>query len=408
MIKSFKVRLKLNNKQKSFFNGNANISRFVYNWALARQKQNYQDGGKFINNFDLRKELTILKKSELSWLYNYDVDIAKQAVKDACDSYIKFFKRKSCFPRFKSKKYSKKSFFVDNIKIKITDNGVKIPKLKTIIKFAEKYYIPLNCKYANPRITSDGINWFLSVAVEKENKDIELNKEGLGIDVGLKNLAIRSDGVVHKNINKDKKLIKIRKKLKRFQRNISRKYLKNKVSNRFIKTNNIEKLKIKLKKQYIKINNIQNDYFKKIAIDIARTKPYYIAMEDLNIAGMIKNKNLANSFQNSGLYNFKIAIKNKCIEYGINFIEVDRFFPSSKLCSCCGMKKENLKLKDRIFHCNNCGFNICRDLNASINLKQYPELQGNLSLWSVKPKESSCKTKSDTMKKENSKKLTIL
>lgn len=408
MIKSFKVKLKLNNKQKTFLEGNASVSRFIYNWTLARQKQNYEQGGKFINNFDLRKELTILKKSELAWLYNYDVDIAKQSVKDACDSYIKFFKKKSQFPKFKSKKYSKKSFFVDNIKIKISNDGVKIPKLKTIIKFAESGYIPLNCKYLNPRITNDGIDWFLSVAVEIDDKNIKLDSDGLGIDVGLKDLAIRSDGVVHKNINKNKKLIKIRKFLKRNQRIISKKYLLNKTGNKFKKTNNIKKLEIKLRKQYKRINNIQIDYFRKIAIDVARTKPSYIVMEDLNISGMIKNRNLASSFQNSGLYNFKMAVRNKCIEYGIDFIEANRFFPSSKLCSCCGHKKENLKLKDRIFCCENCGFNVCRDYNASQNLKKYPELQGNLSLWSVKSKESSCKTKSDTAKKEISRKLTIL
>jgi len=161
MIKSFKVKLNPNNKQKSFLKASASVSRFVYNWTLEQQQINYKNGGKFINNFDLRKRLTLLKKENLNWLYNYDVDIAKQAVKDVCDSYIKFFKKSNGFPKFKSKKYSKESFFVDNVKIKIENNYIKIPKIKTKIKLSEKCYIPLNCKYLNPRITNDGVNWFL-------------------------------------------------------------------------------------------------------------------------------------------------------------------------------------------------------------------------------------------------------
>ena len=206
MIKSFKVKLTPNNKQLSFLNANASVSRFAYNWTLEQQQINYKNGGKFINNFDLRKKLTTLKKENLGWLYNYDVDITKQAVKDACDSYVKFFKNGKGFPRFKSKKHAKESFFIDNFKIKITENTVKIPKLKTPIKLAEKNYIPLNCKYSNPRITSDGVNWFLSVGIEVELEKHELTGITLGIDLGLKDLATRSDGVVHKNINKSKRL----------------------------------------------------------------------------------------------------------------------------------------------------------------------------------------------------------
>jgi len=405
MIKSFKVKLKPNNKQESFLKANASVSRFAYNWTLEQQQINYKNGGKFLNNFDLRKRLTLLKKENLNWLYNYDVDITKQAVKDACDSYIKFFKQGKGFPKFKSKKHAKESFFVDNFKIKIENDCIKIPKLKTKIKLAEKGYIPLNCKYSNPRITNDGVSWFLSVGVEVENAKQELTNEVLGIDVGLKDLAIRSDGVVHKNINKCKRLKTLRRKQKRTQRAISRKYEKNKIGNKFIKTQNIKKAELTLKKQYVKIQNIQTDYFKKTAIAIARTKPKTIVMENLNIAGMMKNKHLSRSFQESSLYKFKNAVKNKCVEFGIEFVEASVFFPSSKLCSNCHTIKKDLKLKDRVFKCESCSFVIDRDANASQNLKQYPELQGNLSLWSAKSKESSRKAKSGTAKKEISQKL---
>jgi putative transposase len=405
MIKSFKVKLAPNNKQKSFLKANASISRFAYNWTLEQQQTNYKNGGKFLSHFDLRKRMTKLKQEELSWLYNYDVDIVKQGVKDACESYMRFFKQGKGFPKFKSKKYSKESFFVDNLRIKIESNCIKIPKLKTKIKITEKGYIPLSCKYSNPRITNDGVNWFLSVGVDVETQKQELTNEVLGIDVGLKDLAIISDGVVHRNINKNKRLKLLRRRQKRTQREIGRKYQKNKIGNKFVKTQNIKKAELTLKKQYVKIENIQTDYFKKTAIAIARTKPKTIVMENLNIAGMMKNKHLSRSFQESSLYKFKNAVKNKCLEFGIEFVEANTFFPSSKLCSNCHTVKKDLKLKDRVFKCRSCGFEIDRDLNASKNLSQYPELQGNLSLWSAKPKESSRKAKSGTMKKEVSKKL---
>lgn len=405
MIKSFKVRLKPNNIQKSLLFANANVARFAYNWALEQQQTNHKNGGKFISNFDLRKKLTILKKDELSWLYNYDVDIVKQAIKDACDSYITFFKKGFGFPKFKSKKYSKPSFFVDNIKIKIFANTIKIPKLKTKIKLSEKNYIPLNAKYLNPRITFDGVNWHLSVGVDVETSKQELINDTLGIDVGLKDLAIRSDGIIHKNINKSKKIKMLRQKHNKLKRTISRKYEKNKIGSKFHKTQNIRKAELKSNKIYKKLENIQTDYFNKIAISIARTKPKKVVMEKLNIAGMRKNKHLSKSFQEASLYKFKSKIQNKCLEFGIEFIEANTFFPSSKLCSHCGVIKKDLKLKDRVFKCDACNIVIDRDFNASQNLKKYPELHGSLSLWSAKPKESSRKTKSGTEKKEKSKKL---
>jgi putative transposase len=405
MIKSFKVRLEPNNRQKSLLFANASVARFAYNWTLEQQQTNYKNGGKFISNFDLRKKLTTLKQEELSWLYNYDVDIVKQAIKDACDSYIKFFNKGLGFPKFKNKRFSKPSFFVDNIKIKIFENSIKIPKLSTKIRLSEKGYMPLDAKYSNPRITFDGVNWFLSVGVDVKSKKQELTNEILGIDVGLKEALIRSDGIIHKNINKTKRLKTIRKKHKTIQRAISRKYQQNKLGAKFVKTNNIKKMEVKSKKIYNQITNIQTDYFNKVAISIARTKPKKIVMEKLNIEGMRKNKHLSKSFQEASLYKFKTKIQNKCLEFGIEFIEARTFFPSSKRCSHCGILKQELKLKDRVFKCDACGLQIDRDQNASLNLKQYPELQGSSSLWSAKPKESSRKTKSGTLKKEKSKKL---
>jgi len=385
MIKSFKVKLKLNNKQRNFLKRNSDVSRFVYNWTLEQQITSYKNGGKFVSNYDLRKRLTKLKKSgEFSWIYDYDCDIVKQAVKDGCNAYIKFFKKQNKFPRFKSRKTAKPSFFVDNYKIKIFNDGVKIPKLKSKVRFYEKGYIPFDIKYSNPRISSDGISWFLSVGYDTKIKEQTLGEEVLGIDLGLKNLAICSNGKIYKNNNKSKRIKLLRKKLKRKQRKISKKYILNKVGNKFIKTNNIKKEEKNLKKVYIKISDIQKDYFNKIAIELVRTKPKTIVMEDLNLTGMMKNKHLSKSLQESNLYMFKNILFYKSKEYGINFIEADRFFPSSKLCSRCHTIKKDLKLHDRVYKCDVCGLEIDRDFGASLNLSQYPKFLGNLSLWRTK------------------------
>jgi len=384
MIKSFKVKLKINNKQRTFLQKNSGVSRFIYNWTLEQQQINHKNGGKFISNYDLRKRITKLKTGELAWLFDYDCDIVKQAVKDACNSYKKFFKKQSNFPRFKSRKKSKPSFYIDSLKIDIANDDVKIPKLKKRIRLYEKGYIPLGVKYSNPRIISDGISWFLSVGSEVEDKKVNLTNEVIGIDLGLKTLATCSNGKVYKNNNKSKKIKLLRKRQKRCQRRISRKYEINKIGNKYFKTNNIKKEEIKLRKILIGLANIQRNYFNKIAIDLVRTKPKTIVMEDLNLIGMMKNCHLSKSLQESSLYMFKIILCNKCKEYGIEIVNADRFYPSSKRCNACGNIKKDLKLSDRVYMCENCGLEIDRDENASYNLRQYLKFSGNSSLWRTK------------------------
>jgi putative transposase len=286
-------------------------------------------------------------------------------------------------------------------------------------------------KYLNPRITSDGISWYLSVGIEKENmaneintKTIKLTNEILGIDLGLKELASCSNNKVYPNNNKTKKFKLLRKRQKRLQRAIARKYEKQKKlieletnkkfkkGDKLTKTKNILKSENKLKKTYIKISNIQRDYFNKTVLEIVKTKPSKIVLEDLNIQGMQKNKHLSKSIQESSLYLFRTLLINKSKEHNIEIIIANRFYPSSKLCSHCGNIKEDLKLKDRIYKCNNIDCNlhnnpIDRDYNASLNLAKYPQIVGNSSLWRTKPKDSSNRKKanSGSAKKEKSKEV---
>lgn len=385
LIKTIKVMLVPNNKQKSKMFQYANANRYIYNWTLEQQKSNDENGGKFISDGDLRKKLTQLKKTEeYNWLNNISNNVTKQSVKDACDSYKRFFKGLSQFPKFKSKKKTRPSFYQDNVKIKFTNTHVKFEGFTSSkkknkqklnwVRLAEKNRIPTDCKYYNPRVTFDGINWWINVGIDYEDSTNTPTNDGIGIDLGIKDLAICSDGNTYKNINKTSKLKKLNKKKRRLQKQVSRKYEMNKKGgNCYCKTNNIKKLEHKLLKLNHRISNIRNNYQHQVTSEIIKREPSFIALEDLNVKGMMKNKHLSKAIQEQGLYEFKHKISYKAEWNNVKIIEVPRFFPSSKTCSYCGSYKGNLKLSERTYKCESCGIELDRDYNASLNLKQYGE-----------------------------------
>ena len=208
MILSKKIRIIPSKEQEQQLWKSVGTARFIYNWTLAKQEENYKNGGKFISNNDLRKEITILKKDKLQWLNEVSNNVAKQAVKDACNAYKKFFKGLANKPRFKSRKKSRPSFYNDTAKLKVKLKKVLIKKVGWV-KTTEQ--IPMNVKYTNPRVSFDGKYWYLSVGIEKENPMIELTDESIGIDVGVKDLGICSNGMTFRNINKTKLVKKIEK-----------------------------------------------------------------------------------------------------------------------------------------------------------------------------------------------------
>ena len=389
MIKSMKVRLLPNNKQLTKLFQYAGCGRFAYNWAIAREQENHKLGNKFLSDCDLRKEFTQLKKQENhKWLTNISNDVTKQAIKDACNSYKRFFKGQSKYPKFKSKKRSKPSFYQDGVKIKFTDTHVKIEGFAVSkkknkqrlnwIKLCEKGRIPTNCKYMNPRFTFDGLHWWVSVSVEVDDStNAPPKSEGVGIDLGLKDLAICSNGNTYKNINKTNKVKKIEKRKRRLQRSISRKYNMNKEGESYKKTSNIVKREKELLKVTKRLTNIRRNHLHQITSEIVKRKPSFICIEDLNVSGMMRNKHLSKAIQQQGFYEFRRQIEYKSAWNNIPVIIADRFFPSSKLCSCCGVIKKDLKLSDRIYRCD-CGNVIDRDYQASLNLKQYGENVLNL------------------------------
>ena len=366
------------NKQRTKLFQCFGVSRFAYNWALNRQQENYENGGKFISAFDLQKEFGLLKKlPEYDWLNLYSGVISEMAIIDACNAYKNFFKGNADFPKFKSKKKSKPSFYVNSSKIEFTHTHVKLAKLSgstrknrrklNWVKLAEVGRVPINCKYSNPRVTFDGINFWVSISIDvEENNEIPTN-EGIGIDLGVKDLAITSDGNIYGNINKTKEVKRLEKKKRRLQRKLSKKC----IANKYEKTENVVKLEKELLKLNHRLTNIRHNYIHQVTSEIVSRKPMFISLEDLNVSGMMKNRHLAKATQAQSFYSFKEILSYKAKWNNIQIIEVPIFYPSSKTCSVCGTVKSDLKLSDRVFVCPECGNKMDRDLNASVNLKNY-------------------------------------
>jgi len=372
-----------NNKQNTKLFRYANTARFAYNWALGREKENYKNGGKFLSDSDLRKEFTQLKKTEeYSWLNEVSNNVTKQAIKDACHAYKSFFKGLQKFPRFKSRKRSMPKFYQDNVKIRFSNTHVKFEGFSSgrkankqkmnWVRLAEHGRIPTDAKYMNPRISFDGLNWWISVCVEFPDCRETLNDDGVGIDLGIKDLAVCSDGTKYKNINKSQKVKKLEKQKRRLQRSISRSYEKNKKGESYCKTNNVIKKEKLLLKRNHRLTNIRKNYLNQTISEIVNRKPRFICIEDLNVSGMMKNRHLSKAVQEQGFYEFRRQMEYKSEWNNIQVIIADRFFPSSKLCSCCGKIKKDLKLSERIYKCE-CGNVIDRDLQAALNLKKYGE-----------------------------------
>ena len=383
MKKAIKVMLIPNNVQQTKMFQYAGAARFAFNWALAKEKENYEKGGKFISNFELRKEFTRLRNSdEYIWLQRISNDVTKQAIKDACTAYKNFFKGIQRYPKFKSKKKSIPKFYQDNIKIQFSETHVKLEGFSSSkkankqklnwVRLAEHGRIPTDAKYMNPRISFDGLNWWISVCIEFSDCKEKLNDNGIGIDLGIKDLAICSDTNKYKNINKSQTVKKLEKRKRRLQRSVSRKYEQNKEKGKYCKTCNVIKNEKLLLKVNHRLTNIRKNYLNQTTSEIVNRKPRFICIEDLNVSGMMKNRHLSKAVQNQGFFEFRKQLEYKCNDSGIQLIIADKFYPSSKLCSCCGEIKKNLKLSDRTYRCE-CGNVIDRDFQASLNLRAYGE-----------------------------------
>ena len=378
MYKSIRIELKLTKEQKIKVNKTIGTERFIYNEYIKYNQEQYELGNKFVSAFDFSKYINnvyLPNNPDKKWIKDVSSKSVKQAMIYGEKAFKNFFKGLSSFPVFKKKgKNELGVYFVKNSKtdFEFYRHKIKIPTLK-FVRVKEYGYIPKNANIKSGTISKVADRYFLSLIIEVEDIVKTENKsiKGLGIDLGIKDTAICSDGRVFKNINKTKKVKKIKKKLKREQRKMSRsiEYSKSKKI-KLKECKNFNKKKLKVQRLFYKLNCIRDDYNNKMVNEITRTKLKYITIEDLKVSNMMKNKHLSKAIQEQNFYTIRIKFINKCKERNIELRLVDTFYPSSKTCSCCGNIKKDLKLNDRIYKCNNCGLEIDRDYNASINLEK--------------------------------------
>ena len=378
MYKALKIELKLTNEQKIQVNKTIGVERFIYNEYIKYNQEQYELGNKFVSANDFSKYINnvyLPNNPDKKWIKDISSKSVKQAIIYGEQAFKRFFKGLSSFPVFKKKgKNELGAYFVKNNKtdFEFYRHKIKIPTLK-FVRVKEYGYIPKNTNIKSGTITKIADRYFLSLIIEVKDivKTENTSTKGLGIDLGIKDTAICSDGRVFKNINKTIKIKKLKKKLKREQRKMSRsiEYSKSKkIKLRELK--NFNKKKLKVQKLFYRLNCIRDDYNNKMVDEITRAKLKYITIEDLKVSNMIKNKHLSKAIQEQNFYSIRTKLINKCKERNIELRLVDTFYPSSKTCSCCGSVKKDLKLNDRIYKCCNCGLEIDRDYNASINLEK--------------------------------------
>ena len=378
MYKAIKIELKLTEEQKIQVNKTIGVERFIYNEYIKYNQEQYELGNKFVSAFDFSKYINnvyLPNNPDKKWIKDVSSKSLKKAMIYGEKAFKNFFKGLSGFPVFKKKgKNELGAYFLKNNKkdFEFYRHKIKIPTLK-FVRVKEYGYIPKNTNIKSGTISKIADRYFLSLVIEVDDTVKTENKsiKGLGVDLGIKDTAVCSDGRIFKNINKTKKVKKLKKKIKREQRKMSRsiEYSKsNKIKLKECK--NFNKKKLKVQRLFYRLNCIRYDYNNKIVNEITRTKLKYITIEDLKVSNMMKNKHLSKAIQEQNFFSIRTKLINKCKERNIELRLVDTFYPSSKTCSCCGSIKKDLKLNNRIYKCSNCGLEIDRDYNASINLEK--------------------------------------
>ena len=376
MLKSFKTEINPTKEQIIKINKTIGVCRFIYNFYIAHNKELYGNGEKFMTGRAFSVWLNneyLPNNPDKMWIKEVSTKSTKKAMEDGYKAFANFFKNKSKFPRFKKKgKSDVKMYFVKNNKTDcLTErHRIKIPTLGWV-RLKEKGYIPTSKDgfiVRSGTISCKAGRYYISVLVDIQKQDTEIgNNFGIGIDLGLKNLAICSDDSVFHNINKTYNVRKVEKILKREQRKLSRKVMSIKKGESTQK--NFVKQKLKVQKLYQRLTNIRTDYLNKTIHSIVKTKPAFIVIEDLNVSGMMKNRHLSKAVAQQKFFEFKTKLISKCKENNIELRVVDRFYPSSKICHKCGHIKKDLKLSDRTYVCSECGYVKDRDINASLNLR---------------------------------------
>ena len=376
LLKSFKTEINPTEEQKVKIRKTIGTCRYIYNFYLAHNKELHDNGEKFMSGKSFSVWLNneyLPQNPDKLWIKEVSSKSVKRSIENGCVAFTRFFKHQSAFPNFKKKGKSEvKMYFVKNNPkdCRCERHRINIPSLGWV-RIKEKGYVPTTkdgyvIKSGHVSIKAD--RYYVSVLIEIPNNKIANNSnEGIGIDLGIKDFAIVSNGKTYKNINKSAKLKKLEKQLIREQRSLSRRY-ENLKKGESTQKPNIQKQRLKVQKLHHRIDNIRTDYINKTIAEIVKTKPSYITIEDLNVSGMMKNRHLSKAVASQKFYEFRTKLQAKCKESGIELRVVNRWYPSSKTCHCCGTIKKDLKLSDRIFQCD-CGYIEDRDFNAALNLR---------------------------------------
>ena len=391
MLRGRKSALDLTDEQEQQMWKSAGVARWVYNYAINREKKHYQDyldgktSQKFLSEGTIRKELTMLKNTTHPWLKEVGSNVIKQAVKDWDDARNRFFKGLSKAPKYKTKTTSKPSFYVNYESLRKVSGGFRGERLGFIKTTQPLPRIPKGAHYKRPRISFDGKFWYLSLVYEVPTISVDLTDLVIGVDLGIKTLATLSTGEFIENINKSHRVKQLEKQLRREQRHLARQLQAN-TNGYLTATNggrkpiykrslelcsNIQATKRKIKLLYRKLSNIRMNHIHQLTSYLVKQLPKGIVIEDLNVSGMLKNKPLAKHIKDAMFYEFRRQLEYKCLQYGIYLVVADRFYPSSKMCSYCRNIKSKLNLKERVYKCSSCGLKKDRDLNAAENLAYY-------------------------------------
>ena len=391
MLRGMKIALDLTNEQEQQMWKSAGVARWSYNYAITRDREHYSNYleddtlPKTLSEGQIRKELTVLKNTTHLWLKEVGANVIKHAVMDWDTARNRFFKGLGKAPKYKSKDTSKPSFYVNYESLRRVEGGFRGERLGFIKTTQPLPRIPKGSYYKNPRISFDGKYWYLSFSYEVPEISVELTDSVIGVDLGVKTLATLSTGEFIEDINKSRKVKQLEKQLRREQRHLARQLQAN--TKGYLTTakgsrkpiykrplelcSNIQRTKRKIKLIYRNLHSIRMNHLHQTTSYLVKQLPKGIVIEDLNVKGMMKNEHLSKRIQNAMFYEFRTQLGYKCSRYGIRLIVADRFYPSSKMCSCCGSIKSELKLKERVYKCDSCGLEKDRDLNAAENLAHY-------------------------------------
>lgn len=377
MIKGFKIRLYPTKSQEQLMWKHIGCCRFIWNYMLVLQEDRYHNGEKHLSAFDMHNLLKPLKDDgEHGWLREVSHASLQRSCGDLNEAYQRAYKKTARFPKFKSKKKTKQNYPVRADSLYLIDE--KLLHLEKLggVRYKTDFDLPKGRghKFSNPRISYRSGKWMLSFGLECENQVRELNDYSMGIDLGVKETMVVAYGdeqLVFHNINKSRKVRQLKQRMKHLQRSISREYEANKQGSAYVKTSNIVRQEDALRKMYSRLTGIRMNYIHQSTHKLIELLPRRVVMEDLNVQGMMKNRHLSKAIQEQCFYEIIRQMKYKCEWNSIEFVQANRFYPSSKMCSRCGCVHKGLKLKDRTFICPECGFTIDRDYQAALNLSRY-------------------------------------